>query len=88
MRKLLLTLALFAAAFAAYAQSTIKVEAPNLVSLDEQFRVAFVIEGESKPKDFQWSAGEDFQLVWGPQRGSSTSISMVNGKTTKTVQKT
>ena len=88
MRKLLLTFTLLAASLAAFAQSTIKVEAPNLVSLDEQFRVAFVIEGESKPKDFQWSAGEDFQLVWGPQRGSSTSISMVNGKTTKTVQNT
>ena len=88
MRKLLLTFTLLAATLAAFAQSTIKVEAPNLVSLDEQFRVAFVIEGESKPKDFQWSAGEDFQLVWGPQRGSSTSISMVNGKTTKTVQNT
>ena len=88
MRKILLTFTLLAAVLAAYAQSTIKVEAPNLVSLDEQFRVAFVIEGESKPKDFQWSAGDDFQLVWGPQRGSSTSISMVNGKTTKSVQNT
>ncbi len=71
-----------------YAQPIIKVEAPNLVSLDEQFRVAFIIEGESKPKDFQWSVGDDFQLVWGPQRGSSTSISMINGKTTKSVQNT
>ena len=88
MKKLLLPLISLLFAAIASAQPTIKVEAPNLVSLDEQFRVAFVIEGESKPKDFQWSVGDDFQLVWGPQRGSSTSISMVNGKTTKSVQNT
>ncbi len=81
-------LGLFAATALGHAQSAIKVEAPNLVSLDEQFRVAFIIEGESKPRDFQWSPGEDFQLVWGPERGSSTSISIVNGKTTKSVQNT
>ena len=88
MKKLFLTLIPLLAAALVHAQPTIKVEAPNLVSLDEQFRVAFIIEGESKTKDFQWSPGEDFQLVWGPQRGSSTSISMVNGKTTKSVQNT
>ena len=79
---------MLAATALGYAQSAIKVEAPNLVSLDEQFRVAFVIEGEGKPSNFQWSPGEDFQLVWGPERGSSTNISVVNGKMTKTVQNT
>lgn len=88
MKRLLLILTLPLLAVMASAQSTIKVEAPNLVSVDEQFRVTFVIEGESRPSDFQWSAGEDFQLVWGPQKGSSTSISIVNGKSTKSVQNT
>ena len=88
MKKFLWTLILPLIAATLSAQPAIKVEAPNLVSIDEQFRVTFVIEGESRPKDFQWAPGEDFQLVWGPQRGTSSSISIVNGKTTKSVQNT
>ena len=70
------------------AQTTIRVEAPNLVASDEQFNVTFVVEGENSPTEFNWDAGNDFQLVWGPQRGSSTSVSIVNGKRTKSSQST
>ncbi len=89
MRKGLLALALavFAiTAMPAYAQSSIKVEAPNIVGADEQFNVTFIIEGEDRPTDFIWDKGEDFDLVWGPQQGSSTSVSIVNGKRTKSSQ--
>ena len=48
------------------AAQTIKVQAPNLVASDEQFNLSFTVEGENAPSDFQWSPGEDFQLVWGP----------------------
>jgi len=65
---------------------TISVQAPNLVSQDEQFNVTFVVEGEESVSDFQWTPSSDFQLVWGPQRGSSTSISIINGKRTKSTQ--
>lgn len=58
----------------------IKVSAPNLVSTGEQFKVTFSIEGEGKPSDFQWNCGSDFQLVWGPQKGFSSSTSIINGK--------
>jgi len=64
---------------AAYAQD-IKVTAPNLVSADEQFKITFSIEGEGKPSDFSWTCSNDFQLVWGPQKGFSSSTSIVNGK--------
>lgn len=77
---------MLAASLAVCAQNSIRVEAPNLVAADEQFNVTFVVDGEDSPTDFQWSSGEDFQLVWGPQRGSSTSISIVNGKRTKSSQ--
>lgn len=69
-----------------WAQSTIRVEVHNIVELSERFNVVFIVEGEDAPKDFQWSAGDDFTLVWGPQKGSSTSVSMVNGKVTKSSQ--
>jgi tetratricopeptide (TPR) repeat protein len=63
---------------------TLKMEAPNLVAADEQFNVSFTIDGEKAPSDFQWNPGEDFKLVWGPQKGTSTSIRIINGKTNKT----
>ena len=83
MRKLLGILALLTASLSAAAQSAIEMTAPNLVAADEQFNVTFKIDGEKAPTDFEWSPGDDFKLVWGPQKGSSTSFSMVNGKTTR-----
>lgn len=71
-----------------FAQSSIKADVPNLVGLDEQFKVTFVVDGEDKPSDFQWEPGEDFQLVWGPTSGSSTSIQIINGKKSKSSQYT
>lgn len=74
--------ALLLTAGAALAQNRIKVEVrPDaLVSLDENFQVTFTIEGASLVRDFQWEPGEDFHLVWGPARSSSTSTTIVNGK--------
>ena len=73
---------------ALHAQTDIKVEAPNMVGLDEQFNITFIIEGEDSPTDFQWSPGSDFQLVWGPQKGTSTSIQIINGKRSRSSQYT
>ena len=88
MRKLLLTAIAALYAFIAFGQTDIKVEAPNVVAADEQFNVTFIIEGEDNPTDFQWSSGGDFQVLWGPQSGRSTSIQVINGKRTKSVQTT
>lgn len=88
MKKIYLTiLSLFAAA-AAFAQTEIAVEAPDVVAADEQFNVTFIIEGENSPSDFAWASSDDFQVQWGPQQGKSTSIQIVNGKRSKTVQST
>ncbi len=86
MRKLFAVLFASMLAVFASAQTTVKVQAPNLVGVNEQFNVTFIINGESSPSDFEWEAGEDFQLVWGPQKGRSSSVSIVNGVTTKTTQ--
>ncbi|HBH09676.1 MAG TPA: hypothetical protein DDX40_09800, partial [Rikenellaceae bacterium] len=79
---------LLMAIFQASAQNVIRVEAPDVVAVNEQFNVTFIIEGEKSPSDFQWSEGDDFQLVWGPQKGSSSSIQIINGKKSSSHQTT
>ena len=88
MNRLLAILAAALCTLSAFAQATIKVQAPNLVGLNEQFNVTFIISGEHAPSEFKWEPGTDFQLIWGPQKGSSTSVSIVNGKSTRTSQVT
>ena len=86
MKRLFASIAFCLAALVAWAQPSIRVEVHNIVELQERFNLVFVVEGEHAPSDFQWEPGEDFSLVWGPQKGSSTSIQMVNGKTTRSSQ--
>ena len=87
MRKLLLTVFMALSAMLAAAQTDIQVQMHNVVALDEQFNVTFVIEGD-KPSEFSWEPGEDFLLVWGPQQGRSTSMQIINGKRTSSSQTT
>jgi len=68
------------AAPAAFCQTSMSVDAPSVVGMDEQFNVSFVVEGEKKPSSFSWEAGANFRVVWGPQQGSSHSVSFVNGQ--------
>ena len=80
-------LGLIIAAVTTFAQSSIKIEVPNVVAADEQFNLTFIIE-DGSPSDFNWNAGDDFQVIWGPQRGTSEYTSIVNGKRTHTSQHT
>ena len=73
-------------AFTGRAQSTIRVEVHNIVELSERFNVVFIVDGEHAPSEFQWTPGDDFNLVWGPQKGTSSRMSIVNGKTTRSSQ--
>lgn len=88
MRKLILTVIILISAITMSAQTSIKVETHNVVAADEQFNVTFIIEGEDSPSGFTWTPPEDFQVLWGPQSGRSTSIQIINGKRTKSVQST
>ena len=83
MKKIIAVILSLLATAAAFAQ--ISVQVPSAVALDEQFNLTFVVEG-NKPSSFDWQCPSDFQLVWGPQTGTSSSISIVNGKTTKSTQ--
>ena len=86
MKRLIASVAAMLVALSVWAQATIRVEVHNIVEVGERFNIVFVVEGEHSPSDFSWEAGDDFTLVWGPQKGSSTSIQMVNGKTTRSSQ--
>ncbi len=86
MKRIISICAVVLMALPLWAQSTIRVEVHNIVELSERFNVVFVVEGEHAPSEFEWNAGEDFTTVWGPQKGSSTSIQIVNGKTTRNSQ--
>ena len=82
MKKIIAVILSLLAAAAAFAQ--ISVQVPSAVALDEQFNLTFMVEG-NKPSSFDWQCPADFQLVWGPQIGSSSSISIVNGKTNRSL---
>ena len=86
MKRILTIMILALVAFAAAAQTSIQVQTHNVVDLNEQFNVTFVIEGENSPSDFNWDCPADFDLVWGPQKSSSSSISIINGKRTSSRQ--
>ncbi len=88
MRKLFLTAFLILSAFLLDAQTSIKVQTHRVVAVDEKFNVTFIIDGKVSDSDFKWEPTADFQLLWGPQRGHSSSIQIINGKTTKSSQTT
>lgn len=87
MRKILLTIFMGLAAWVAGAQTNIKVNVPNVVTLDEQFTITFIIEN-ARPSDFEWNVSEDFDNLWGPQQGRSSSVQIINGKRTESSQTT
>lgn len=83
MKRIITALIVALYATAAFAQTSISVDAHKVVGIDERFNVVFEVEGENSPSNFTWSPGDDFQLVWGPQKGTSSSVSIVNGKVSK-----
>ena len=81
-------LAFVAALCGVRAQTSFNIQAPNLVGVNEQFNVTFVVSGDGDVSDFSWDSGNDFQLVWGPQKGKSSSTSIINGKVSRSSQTT
>ena len=86
MKRLFVSIVAALAGLAAMAQTSIGVEVHNIVEVGERFNLVFVVEGEQEPSDFTWEAGEDFTVVWGPQKGTSRSVQIINGKTTRSSQ--
>ena len=88
MKRWIVIWAALAVAWNAAAQGGIRVEVHDVVGVSERFNVVFVIDGEHDPTDFSWTPTEDFQLVWGPQKGSSRSTQIINGKVSKSARTT
>lgn len=86
MKRLFVSIIAALVGWAVWGQTSIRVEVHNIVEVDERFNLVFVVEGEHGASDFNWEAGDDFNVVWGPQKGTSSSIQIVNGKTTRTSQ--
>ena len=84
MKRLLAILTLFSALTSA--AQTLKLEGPRVVSMDETFRVVFTADG--RMSDFDWPGTDDFDVVWGPQKGTMSSTNIVNGKRTSSHQET
>ena len=85
MTKRLFTLLLLLSSLTGAAQ-TLKLEGPRVVSADETFRIVFT--ADARMSDFDWPGTDDFDVVWGPQRGSMSNTSFINGKRTSTRQET
>lgn len=85
MKRICTLIVLLCAAISGFAQK-LTVEAPTVVTVDETFRIVFTAEG--RMSDFDWPGSGDFTIVWGPQSGSMSSTSIVNGKRTSTHQET
>jgi len=83
MKKAALSILLLIATFLSGAAQTLKVEAPGLVDVSERFNVVFVVDGSTSPQNFSWEPGDGFTVVWGPQKGTSTSIQFINGKSSR-----
>ncbi len=86
MKRIIAASALLFLSCGAFAQTSITVRVENVVAVDEQFNVSFIVDGENSPSSFDWTPGDDFQLVWGPQKGMSSSVTIVNGNRTKVSQ--
>ena len=63
------------------AQVNIRVQAPSEVIQGDRFRVAYVVN-TSDVDDFRIDGFEGLVELYGPSRSTSSSFSMVNGKTT------
>lgn len=77
MKKRLLILAFMLFSISGIAQE-LTVEAPSVVTSSETFRIVFSANG--KISDFNWPGTNDFSIVYGPQKGSSSSVTIINGK--------
>lgn len=80
--KLLMLLTLLLSFSPLKGQHSLTVEAPNVVALDEAFRLVYTATG--KTKDFTPPQIDDFQVLAGPTTSTMSSTNIVNGKRTHT----
>ena len=61
----------------------ISVQAPSVVAVGQRFQVTFSVNGEAK--DFRAPTFKGLSVLSGPHRSSSTSMSIINGNVSRSV---
>ena len=61
------------------------MSAPNAVENGQQFRLSFTLNTRGENLQLPPGLSDNFQILMGPSTGQSTSIQMINGKTTTEV---
>ena len=79
----LLLFTLFAGLTARADDVRFTMSAPNAVELGSQFRLSFVLNTQGD--NLKLPDLESFDVLMGPSTSNSTSIEMINGKTTRSV---
>lgn len=83
-KKIIVTLLLLIPAFFADADSVkFSMSGPNVVSVGEQFRLSFTLN--ERGSNLQLPEISSFDVLMGPSTSQSSSIQIINGKTTQTV---
>ena len=77
----MLLTALMLLSVAGYAQVRVTVQAPSEVVEGDKFRVSYVVN-TSKVSDFKVEPFKGLTELYGPSQSTSSSFSMINGKTT------
>lgn len=80
---LLLLFILFATSLQASDKHTITAEAPNTVVKGDQFKITFTVNTSDNVKDFRGFSNVDgLNVIFGPSTSRSSSMQIINGKTT------
>ena len=87
MKRAILFVGCLLCAFAAIAQVKVTVQAPSQTEEGQRIRVSYVVNTQDVD-DIQVGDFPGFELLFGPSTSSSSSFSMINGKTTHTSQMT
>ncbi|MCF6334061.1 MAG: BatD family protein, partial [Draconibacterium sp.] len=85
-KRLIIYIFLFCLAISAQAENTrFVMSAPNAVEMGKQFRLSFTLNERGKNLKLPSGLSDNFDILMGPSTGQSTSISIVNGRTTRVV---
>lgn len=71
----------------AWADATIRLQAPNAVAVGQQFRVEYVVNARASECRATIES-EGFEVLYGPSTSSSSSTSIVNGQVSSEVRTT
>ena len=86
MKRIYTAILLLLCAASLISAQSLTVDAQRVVSVGETFKVVFTANGSLE--DFEWPESEHFTKLWGPQTGSMSSVSIVNGRRTSSHQET